>query len=190
MVGEERIGGLDDRPQPLPLVAFGRYRERVVGLRPDLTVTRGCPHDRYSDTSRPPSCAGTGTVIGKDGPVTTPPPPPPGSGPPSGRYAGSPFASWGRRVLGYLIDVVLLAVVIEIVRLVGGGLIVEAVVYIAGLALLGWMNGASGRTPGKRVVGIRVVRDADGRVLGGGLGQVRALCHFLDTVAGRAERGR
>jgi uncharacterized RDD family membrane protein YckC len=115
--------------------------------------------------------------------VTTPPPPPPGSGPPSGRYAGSPFASWGRRVLGYLIDVVLLAVVIEIVRLVGGGLIVEAVVYIAGLALLGWMNGASGRTPGKRVVGIRVVRDADGRVLGGGLGLVRALCHFLDTVA-------
>jgi uncharacterized RDD family membrane protein YckC len=115
--------------------------------------------------------------------VTTPPPPPPGSGPPSGRYAGSPFASWGRRVLGYLIDVVLLAVVIEIVRLVGGGLIVEAVVYVAGLALLGWMNGASGRTPGKRVVGIRVVRDADGRVLGGGLGLVRALCHFLDTVA-------
>jgi uncharacterized RDD family membrane protein YckC len=115
--------------------------------------------------------------------VTTPPPPPPGSGPPSGRYAGSPFASWGRRVLGYLIDVVLLAVVIEIVRLIGGGLIVEAVVYVAGLALLGWMNGASGRTPGKRVVGIRVVRDADGRVLGGGLGLVRALCHFLDTVA-------
>jgi uncharacterized RDD family membrane protein YckC len=115
--------------------------------------------------------------------VTTPPPPPPGSGPPSGRYAGSPFASWGRRVLGYLIDVVLLAVVIEIVRLIGGGLIVEAVVYVAGLALLGWMNGASGRTPGKRMVGIRVVRDADGRVLGGGLGLVRALCHFLDTVA-------
>jgi uncharacterized RDD family membrane protein YckC len=115
--------------------------------------------------------------------VTTPPPPPPGSGPPSGRYAGSPFASWGRRVLGYLIDIVAVVVVIEIVRLVGGGLIVETVIFIAGLALLGWMNGASGRTPGKRVVGIRVVRDADGRVLGGALGLVRALCHFLDTVS-------
>jgi uncharacterized RDD family membrane protein YckC len=115
--------------------------------------------------------------------VTTPPPPPPGSGPPSGRYAGSPFASWGRRVLGYLIDIVILVVVVEIVRLLGGGLIVEIVVYVLGLALLGWMNGASGRTPGKRVVGIRVVRDADGRVLGGGLGLVRALCHFLDTVS-------
>jgi uncharacterized RDD family membrane protein YckC len=115
--------------------------------------------------------------------VTTPPPPPPQSGPPSGRYAGSPFASWGRRVLGYLIDLVILLVIIEILRLAGGGIIVDIVVYVLGLALLGWMNGASGRTPGKRVVGIRVVRDADGRVLGGGLGLVRALCHFLDTVA-------
>jgi uncharacterized RDD family membrane protein YckC len=131
-----------------------------------------------------PAHAGTRPVIGKDGPVTTPPPPHPVvAGPTPGRYAGAPFASWGRRVLGYLIDIVILVVVIEIVRLVGGGLIVQAVVYFAGLALLGWMNGASGRTPGKRVVGIRVVRDADGRVLGGGLGLVRALCHFLDTVA-------
>jgi uncharacterized RDD family membrane protein YckC len=139
---------------------------------------------RNSDTSRPPSYAGTGVVIGEDGPVTTPPPPHPAdAGPVSGRYAGSPFASWGRRVLGYLIDIVALLVIIEVVRLIGGGLIVEAVIYLAGLALLGWMNGASGRTPGKRVVGIRVVRDADGRVLGGGLGLVRALCHFLDTVS-------
>jgi uncharacterized RDD family membrane protein YckC len=78
---------------------------------------------------------------------------------------------------------VILVVVIELVRLAVGGIIAEVVVYVLGLALLGWMNGASGRTPGKRVVGIRVVRDADGRVLGGGLGLVRALCHFLDTVS-------
>jgi uncharacterized RDD family membrane protein YckC len=130
-----------------------------------------------------PAYAGTGTVIGKDGPVTTPPPPPPETGPASGRYAGSPFASWGRRVLGYLIDVVILVVIIELIHLAVGGLIVEAVIYLIGLVVLGWMNGASGRTPGKRVVGIRVVRDADGRVLGGGLGVVRAACHFLDTVS-------
>jgi uncharacterized RDD family membrane protein YckC len=115
--------------------------------------------------------------------VTTPPPPPPESGPSSGRYAGSPFASWGRRVLGYLIDVVIVGVVIELVHLAVGGLVVEAALALIGVLVLGWMNGASGRTPGKRVVGIRVVRDADGRVLGGGLGVVRALCHLLDTVA-------
>jgi uncharacterized RDD family membrane protein YckC len=115
--------------------------------------------------------------------VTTPPPPPPESGPSSGRYAGSPFASWGRRVLGYLIDVVIVGVVIELVHLAVGGLVVEAALALIGVLVLGWMNGASGRTPGKRVVGIRVVRDADGRVLGGGLGAVRALCHLLDTVA-------
>lgn len=115
--------------------------------------------------------------------MTTPPPPPPGTGAPSGRYVGAPFASWGRRVLGALIDIVILVVVVEIVHLIGGGIVVSAVIYLAGLAVLGWMNGASGRTPGKRVVGIRVVRDADGRVLGGGLGLVRAICHFLDTVS-------
>lgn len=116
--------------------------------------------------------------------MTTPSPPRPvDAGPHSGRYAGSPFASWGRRVLGYLIDIAVLAVIIELVRLVVGSIVVEFVIFVLGLALLGWMNGASGRTPGKRVVGIRVVRDADGRVLGGGLGLVRALCHFLDTVA-------
>jgi uncharacterized RDD family membrane protein YckC len=130
-----------------------------------------------------PAYAGPATVIGKDGPVTTPPPPPPETGQPSGRYAGSPFASWGRRVLGYLIDVVILLVIIELIHLAVGGLILEGVIYLIGLVVLGWMNGASGRTPGKRVVGIRVVRDADGRVLGGGLGVVRAACHFLDTVS-------
>jgi uncharacterized RDD family membrane protein YckC len=86
-------------------------------------------------------------------------------------------------VLGYLLDVVILVVVIELIHLAVGGLVLEAVIYLIGLLVLGWMNGASGRTPGKRVVGIRVVRDADGRVLGGGLGVVRAVCHFLDTVA-------
>jgi uncharacterized RDD family membrane protein YckC len=86
-------------------------------------------------------------------------------------------------VLGYLIDLVVLVVVIELIHLAVGGLVLEAVIYLLGVVVLGWMNGASGRTPGKRVVGIRVVRDADGRVLGGGLGVVRALCHLLDTVA-------
>lgn len=115
--------------------------------------------------------------------MSTPPPQPADPGPAAGRYAGSPFASWVRRVLGYLIDAVILGVIIEIVRLVAGGIIIEAVLSLVGIVVLGWMNGASGQTPGKRVVGIRVVRDSDGRVLGGGLGVVRAICHFLDTVA-------
>jgi uncharacterized RDD family membrane protein YckC len=116
--------------------------------------------------------------------VTTPPPPQP-AGPESRapRYVGAGFASWGRRATGYLIDIVALAVISYLIGLVAGGVLVRIVVWAIGLLVLGWMNGASGRTPGKRVVGIRLVRDADGHVLGGGLGVVRGLCHFLDTVA-------
>jgi uncharacterized RDD family membrane protein YckC len=103
--------------------------------------------------------------------------------PPGPRYAGSAYASWPRRAAAALIDLIALGIVVWLIRLVVGGEIVGALLGLLGLALLGWMNGASGRTPGKRLLGIRVVRDADGQVLGGWLGVVRALCHFLDTVA-------
>jgi uncharacterized RDD family membrane protein YckC len=123
-------------------------------------------------------------VIGKDGVVTTPPPPRPASADPSQpRYVGAPFASWVRRVVGFLIDAVGVVVIGWVIGLLAGGIVVKVVIWLILLLVLGWMNGASGRTPGKRVVGIRVVRDADGQVLGGGLGVVRTICHFLDTVA-------
>jgi uncharacterized RDD family membrane protein YckC len=116
--------------------------------------------------------------------VTTSPPPRPARADPSQpRYVGAPFASWGRRVVGWLIDAAAVLVVGWVIALIAGGIVLEIAIWLIGLLLLGWMNGASGRTPGKRVVGIRVVRDADGQVLGGGLGVVRTICHFLDTIA-------
>ncbi|HEX3907179.1 MAG TPA: RDD family protein [Mycobacteriales bacterium] len=115
--------------------------------------------------------------------TTYPPPRPPSADPSQPRHVGAPFASWGRRVVGYLIDAVGVAVIAWVIGLIVGGIVVRAAIGLILVLVLGWMNGASGRTPGKRVVRIRVVRDADGQVLGGGLGVVRTLCHFLDTVA-------
>ena len=115
--------------------------------------------------------------------TTSPPPRPNRADPSQPRYAGAPFASWGRRVVGWLIDALGLAVIAWVIGLIGAGIVLRVVIVVIGLLVLGWMNGASGRTPGKRVMGTRVVRDADGQVLGGGLGVVRTVCHFLDTIA-------
>ncbi|MBF6331051.1 RDD family protein [Nocardia transvalensis] len=58
-----------------------------------------------------------------------------------------------------------------------GGLIA----LVGGLYLL-FLEGRTGQTPGKKVVGIRLVREADGQPLGFGMALVRRICHILDTV--------
>jgi uncharacterized RDD family membrane protein YckC len=49
--------------------------------------------------------------------------------------------------------------------------------------VIAFMNGATGQSPGKRALGLRLVRDGDGSLIGGGLGIVRELAHLLDTFS-------
>jgi uncharacterized RDD family membrane protein YckC len=139
-------------------------------------------------------------------PYGTPPPPysggqepygqPPPQGPPAytggagdqygqqpSQYAGAQLASWGRRAGGFLLDIVIFGVPLAIIELIIHSRPVSDVLSILlGLAL-GYLVGLQGQTPGMRIVGIKLVRDADGNLLGGGMGVVRALCHYLDTLA-------
>jgi uncharacterized RDD family membrane protein YckC len=65
-----------------------------------------------------------------------------------------------------------------IVLLVVGGLIVFAFSL--------WQvykEGTTGQTIGKKAVGIRVLREADGSTLGFGMAFVRRLAHFLDSIS-------
>lgn len=71
-----------------------------------------------------------------------------------------------------------------------GGVVLGFVLMVAasviGLAIGLWLcyrEGTTGQTPGKRVVGIRLVREADGQPIGFGLAFVRRLCHILDGLA-------
>ena len=110
---------------------------------------------------------------------------PVGSGP-------GPLADWGTRVLATLIDGgILLALVVAgvILAAILGvisttlGLLVGILIYlvaIAGSFYFYYMNGATGQTPGKKILGIKVVSEETGQVIGGGLGIVRGLAHFLD----------
>ncbi|MDR7170474.1 putative RDD family membrane protein YckC [Nocardia kruczakiae] len=65
------------------------------------------------------------------------------------------------------------------------GIILMLLAIAVGLALGLWLiyqEGTTGQTPGKKVVGIRVIREADGQVLGFGMAFVRKLCHILDNA--------
>ncbi|MGW3120470.1 RDD family protein [Streptomyces sp. NPDC001107] len=99
-----------------------------------------------------------------------------------------PYANWGQRFLGTLVDG-LVFLVPYIVVIVGGASRTWAVAIIGYLAIIGlaiWQlirEGRTGQTVGKQAVGIRLVREADGQPLGVGMAFVRRLAHFLDSLA-------
>jgi uncharacterized RDD family membrane protein YckC len=68
----------------------------------------------------------------------------------------------------------------------GAGLGIAAVLYLGAFAFSLYQlyrQGTTGQTIGKKVVGIRVIREVDGQYTGFGMAFVRGLAHFLDAVA-------
>lgn len=118
--------------------------------------------------------------------------PQPGFGAIPGGYG--PLAEWGQRVVAYLLDVVcILAIVIVgiiIAAILGAisntlGAIVGLIIYVFAAAAgfyLGYLNGATGQSPGKALTGLKVISEETGQVIGGGLGIVRQIAHFLDSI--------
>lgn len=100
---------------------------------------------------------------------------------PAGEWLGPPLASWGRRVAGYLVDALLSLVVVGALTYVDPqlGRVGNLVVLLA----LGYLTGTTGQTPGRRLLGTKVVRVVDGRVLGAGAGIGRQFLHLLDALA-------
>ena len=133
-----------------------------------------------------------------------PPPPPPGYSAPGSygapatggsAWAGPPLAEWPQRALAALIDWAIgfvAFIAIFIVSLILGaissalGVLFAFIGYIGYLAyfyvLLGYWNGAVGQTIGKKTVGLKLVRQDNGQLLGGGPGIARGFCHLLDGI--------
>ncbi|MET9613336.1 RDD family protein [Kitasatospora indigofera] len=123
------------------------------------------------------------------------------------------YAGWGSRVAAYLIDGLIVGVPAGILYMIGlgmtagsldcstdsygvtscdgggisgGGIVLillGAAIGIAGNLWLIAQEGKTGQTPGKKMVNIRVVREADGQPLGFGMAFVRKLCHAIDGMA-------
>ena len=99
---------------------------------------------------------------------------------PADAWQGPPLASWGTRFKGYLVDF-LISLAVQLVV----GLIDPNIGQLAGFAVFlyfGWMTGTTGQTPGRKVAGVKILREADGQPLGGPMGIVRGFAHFLDAL--------
>ncbi len=59
---------------------------------------------------------------------------------------------------------------------------IGGVLSLIGFIYLCYREGSSGQTPGKKIVGIRLLREADGATLGFGLAFGRRLLHVLDSA--------
>lgn len=131
--------------------------------------------------------------------------PPPGYGP------QPPYASWLQRVGAALIDGIIIGIPALIFYIIGfsvgmrsldcttdangssvctgGGLtgvgwtlvLIGWLIVVCGGLYLTYLVGTTGQTPGKKVLGIKLIREADGQFMGFGMAFVRNLCHILDS---------
>ena len=110
--------------------------------------------------------------------MTTPDQPQPQ---PAGQGAASPLARWGTRAAGFIIDV---APVIILNVLFFWSDFLSWLVWLASIAYtvyLGYLEGVTGQTPGKAIMGIRLVNE-QGALIGSGPGIGRKFAHVVDSA--------
>lgn len=92
----------------------------------------------------------------------------------------SDLADWATRALGFLIDYgpLLLLQLIFARSFVGTLLGLVGILY---WVLLGYLDGVVGQTPGKAIMGTKVVNE-QGELIGGGAGIGRKFLHILDSL--------
>lgn len=112
----------------------------------------------------------------------------------AGTSQWGPLADWPKRVIATLVDAVVYIagyIVLAIVGVILGAVsdvLAALVVGVGYLALtayalyIAFMTGQRGASPGKRLTGLKVVKLADGQVIGGGMGIVRQIAHFVDSI--------
>jgi uncharacterized RDD family membrane protein YckC len=93
------------------------------------------------------------------------------------------LASWGDRALGGLIDWFGPSLVAGIIAAGSPGIGRLLQVAAFGWALYNaYLGGSTGQSTGKKIAGIRLVREQDGQLLGGGAGIGRAFVHIVDAL--------
>ena len=103
---------------------------------------------------------------------------------PQEQLAGSPanLAPWATRAIGALIDA-LPILILQLLTFWSTAL--RVLVGVVGFAYfylyLGYLDGMTGQTPGKMVMGTRVV-NAEGNVIGSGNGIARKFVHIVDSI--------
>jgi uncharacterized RDD family membrane protein YckC len=122
-----------------------------------------------------------------------PPQDPSAAGPPpaapaqpewTGQGPSGPRASFGRRLVAYLLDAILIGIVNGILVAVLEPALGYAIGIALGLAYFAYLEGGpKGQTLGKMALGIRVVDFSTGGPIGYGRGAVRYLGRILSGIA-------
>jgi uncharacterized RDD family membrane protein YckC len=112
----------------------------------------------------------------------------------SGGAPGGQLAEWPQRALGFLVDAAFAAVIIVagfILALILGavssalGTLVGIVLYLGALAygiIQLVKQGNTGQTIGKKIVGLKVVKEQTGQPIGPGMSIVRQIAHVVDNI--------
>ncbi|MGD8149571.1 RDD family protein [Ornithinimicrobium sp. Y1694] len=173
-------GPVEDMPwqQPPPIPQYVPPTQQVP---PSPT---GTPHDTARIPPSPqayPSPYGPGQPqqpygYAPAGSVHVPVPP----------VAGTRYADWGERAAAGVFDfgiVLGLTLVLSVVTADADFLEwFRSMVVLGAIGYIAWLNGSKGQSPGKAVMGLRLIRDADGSALGGPVGLLRALILYLVGV--------
>jgi uncharacterized RDD family membrane protein YckC len=92
----------------------------------------------------------------------------------------SQLAGWGQRAGGFLIDYA----PIWILQILFFRSSLSLLISLAGIGYLGYLghlDGTTGQTPGKAIMGLRLV-NRDGDVIGSGAGIGRKFVHIVDSL--------
>ena len=111
------------------------------------------------------------------------PPPPPAAGQPAAGGPSGPRASFGRRLVGSLIDGILVGTVTTILRVAihgGPGVLLEFAIGAAYFTVL--IGSSRGQTLGQMALGIRVIDFSSGGPIGYGRAFVRWLVSIVSAI--------
>ena len=93
----------------------------------------------------------------------------------------APLADWGTRAIGFLSDYLPIILLNAITYWSGGTRFLGGLVGLAYWVYMGYLDGLVGQTPGKAVMGTRVVNTA-GELIGTGPGIGRKFAHIVDSL--------
>jgi uncharacterized RDD family membrane protein YckC len=92
----------------------------------------------------------------------------------------SQLASWGQRAGGFIIDYAPIWI-LQIIFRRSAVMALISLLGIAYIAYLGHLDGTTGQTPGKAIMGLRLV-NRDGELIGSGAGIGRKFVHIVDSL--------
>jgi uncharacterized RDD family membrane protein YckC len=93
----------------------------------------------------------------------------------------APLASWGTRAIGFIIDAAPVWILQAIFFRSTAINVLVSLASIGYIAYIGHLEGITGQTPGKAIMGIKLVNQ-QGELIGSGSGIGRKFVHILDNI--------